>query len=329
MATRAWLLRSPGRHTGVRLSGDDVSERPDRGSPDDPRSRGRSPFVDLPLRVGRVGVHGCEIAYTRAVRRGAPTVVLVHGGSAHSGWWTETARQLASAYDVVLPDLSGHGESGHREEYQPDVWAEEIAVVIRHCGDRPAFIVGHSVGGLVGIHLAASAPRTVSGLVLVDTRLSRTSAHPNAGDKKADARRQPRIYETEEEGLARFRLVPGDTIAEPATIRRVAQDALRRVTDGWTWKADPRAVRRFTQQAVLERLSRVTCPVAYIYGEKSEFGGTASVRSLEQILGRPVPTRMVEGSYHHVPLDAPTECATAIGEIILGFGSQSRTPSPA
>lgn len=105
------------------------------------------------------------------MRRGAPTIVLIHGGSAHSGWWTATAGQLASKYDVVLPDLSGHGDSGHREEYQPDIWAEEMAQVIGDCGNELAFIVGHSIGGLVGVHLAALAPGAVAGLVLVDTRL--------------------------------------------------------------------------------------------------------------------------------------------------------------
>lgn len=78
-------------------------------------------FGGLPVRVRRVEVHGCEIRYKHLVRRGATTVALIHGGSAHSGWWTATAGRLASEYDVVLPDLSGHGDSGHREEYQPDI----------------------------------------------------------------------------------------------------------------------------------------------------------------------------------------------------------------
>jgi pimeloyl-ACP methyl ester carboxylesterase len=113
-------------------------------------------------------------------------------------------------------------------------------------------------------------------------------------------------------------------------IQRVAQEGLRHVAAGWTWKFDPNALRRFRDQAVHDRLADVVCPVGYIYGERSEFGGVRSARYLEQILGRSVPIQVVGGSYHHVPLDAPTECATAIDELVSAFGSStSRTRTTA
>jgi pimeloyl-ACP methyl ester carboxylesterase len=199
-----------------------------------------------------------------------------------------------------------------------------MAEVIRDCDSGCAFIVGHSVGGLVGVYLAASAPAAVAGLVLVDTRLKPPSVASTPVTERVEGRGEYRAYETKQQGIARFRLVPADTMADPATLHFLAKEGLRRVADGWTWKSDPNALRRFTDEAVRERLAEVACPVGYVFGERSLFGGMRSAQHLEQRLRRPISIRSVAGAFHHVPLDAPIECAATIHDILSGFQEASR-----
>ena len=76
-----------------------------------------------------VAVAGCPIHYLRWGDPAQPGVVLVHGGAAHAQWWSFLAPQLMRQYHVVALDLSGHGDSGRREEYPREVWADEALAI--------------------------------------------------------------------------------------------------------------------------------------------------------------------------------------------------------
>ncbi|HNI66085.1 MAG TPA: alpha/beta fold hydrolase, partial [Pseudomonadales bacterium] len=69
-----------------------------------------TPFVE-----GVVEVAGCPIHYQHWSNPGAPALLLVHGYAAHSHWWDFIAPLLLDQYQVVALDISGCGESGHRD----------------------------------------------------------------------------------------------------------------------------------------------------------------------------------------------------------------------
>ena len=52
------------------------------------------------------------------------------GGGAHAHWWTHVAATFARDLRVVALDLSGHGDSGHRDEYDIELWASEVMAVL-------------------------------------------------------------------------------------------------------------------------------------------------------------------------------------------------------
>src|SRR3954471_23041233 len=101
-----------------------------------------------------------------------PTFVLVHGlGGSHLNW--DLLAPLLTPHGRVLAlDLPGFGRSepGSREA---SVGAN-VAVLrrfLREVAAAPAVLVGNSMGGMISIFTAASAPRAVRGLVLVDPAL--------------------------------------------------------------------------------------------------------------------------------------------------------------
>lgn len=79
--------------------------------------------------------------------------------------WARSVRGLADRYRVLTPDLPGHGER-RAERFDLSRGADLLAELIdREAGGRAA-VVGLSLGGYVGIALAARSPGRVSALIL-------------------------------------------------------------------------------------------------------------------------------------------------------------------
>jgi pimeloyl-ACP methyl ester carboxylesterase len=106
------------------------------------------------------------------VTRGAgPDVIFIPGLSSHRDVWAETADALDDRYTVHLVQLNGFGgfpAAGNAEGPVAAPVAEEIARYIAEQGlERPA-VIGHSMGGTMGMMLAARHPNSVGKLMVVD-----------------------------------------------------------------------------------------------------------------------------------------------------------------
>lgn len=118
---------------------------------------------DVPVRGGslRVGVW-------EPVGEPVGTVLAVHGITASHRAWPLLAGALPDVR-VVAPDLRGRGRSnGLPGPYGMPAHAEDMVAVLDALGVGTAVVVGHSMGGFVGVVLADRHPERVAGLVLVD-----------------------------------------------------------------------------------------------------------------------------------------------------------------
>ncbi|CAN5452628.1 alpha/beta hydrolase [soil metagenome] len=68
---------------------------------------------------------------------------------------------------MAAPDLVGHGRSSYRAPWTIDANVAALAAVAAEAPE-PVVVVGHSFGGAIALHLAATHPELVSGLVLLD-----------------------------------------------------------------------------------------------------------------------------------------------------------------
>ena len=93
-----------------------------------------------------------------------PTVVLLHGFGGAASNWTLVAPALTRVARVLVPDLPGHGGSSALPA--PPETLDPFADRVAHLLDEPALVVGHSLGGVVALRLAARRPDLVRGLVL-------------------------------------------------------------------------------------------------------------------------------------------------------------------
>jgi pimeloyl-ACP methyl ester carboxylesterase len=113
-------------------------------------------------------IKGGRIAYD--VTGEGPLIVLSHGIGDRRQVFRFMVPELARAgFRVAAADMRGHGESSMgdwKSVSRTDV-AGDLVALIRHLGDGPAVIVGHSLSGGAATIAAATAPDLVSGIVEV------------------------------------------------------------------------------------------------------------------------------------------------------------------
>jgi len=111
---------------------------------------------------------GCWLAYN--VRGDGPPVLLIQGVGLHGDGWRPQVDELAARYRCLTFDNRGMNRS------QPigvplsvEQLAEDALVLMDAQGWETAHVVGHSLGGLIALHLALSARKRVRSLALLCT----------------------------------------------------------------------------------------------------------------------------------------------------------------
>ncbi len=109
--------------------------------------------------------------YVREVGEGDSTLVLIHGAEADSSMWEPYMEGLARERRVLAVDLPGHGGTKAPEDLDasPKGIADWFSSMLRTEGLDTVYLLGHSLGGTVALHIALEMPDLVRRLVLVDT----------------------------------------------------------------------------------------------------------------------------------------------------------------
>jgi pimeloyl-ACP methyl ester carboxylesterase len=268
-----------------------------------------------------VTVDGIDISYLAWGRVGAPGLVFVHGGAAHAHWWSFLVPLLAGSYRVAAMDLSGHGDSGRRDEYLLGSWAAEIMAVADDLGATGTpVVVGHSMGGFVAIGTAATYGTELAGIVILDSPVS-------APDPETEAARQGRIfgplkvYPDPEAALARFRTVPEQEHYLDYAMDHVGRHSIREVEGGWSWKYDP-DIFVPPRSEPRELLERVRCRVALFRAEHGLVTPEIGQYMYER-LGRVAPVVEIPEAGHHLMLDQPLLLLTALRTLLADWEHSS------
>jgi N-formylmaleamate deformylase len=119
---------------------------------------------------GFVEANGLEIAYHRTgVGSHKPAIVLLHGYTDNGLCWFRLARDLESAYDVIMLDARGHGQTrGKVVDLEIDRLASDAAEAIQALGLDKPFVFGHSMGAMTALGVGANYPHLVRATLLED-----------------------------------------------------------------------------------------------------------------------------------------------------------------
>ncbi|MDA1096749.1 MAG: alpha/beta hydrolase, partial [Chloroflexi bacterium] len=149
---------------------------------------------------------GIRMRYLEWEGAGTP-VLLLHGLTVSAEYWSLTARLLATGHRVMAVDLRGHGHSDKPDwGYDYPTLAADVNQLAEETGIAHAMVAGHSWGAGVALALAATHPRRVSFLAMVDGGFGgRRRADPPVEGVEPDYSRMmapPEIYRTRQTYLA-------------------------------------------------------------------------------------------------------------------------------
>ncbi|MGI8684283.1 MAG: alpha/beta fold hydrolase [Acidimicrobiales bacterium] len=231
---------------------------------------------------------------------GPPSVLALHGWARSSEDFAATLRGL----DAVALDLPGFGAT----PAPPEAWgaagyATAVADVLGEL-DTPVVVVGHSFGGRVAVHLAASHPAAVAGLVLTGAPLVRRQG--------AAARRPALTYRV------------GRALHRRGLFAESRMDALRRRYGSRDYLAATGVMRgvhvTVVNETYEEQLAAIACPVELVWGDDDTEVPLSVAEAARARLARATLT-VVPGAGHLTPLTAPDALRDAVARVRHAGGS--------
>lgn len=120
----------------------------------------------------QVTIEGYKINYAEGPDNGVP-LLLIHGQGSQWEDYMKVLPALSKNYHIFAIDMYGHGQSDRlpANEYTNVRVGTLIAKFMEQVVKEPAFVSGHSSGGLITIWIAANRPELVKGIILEDPPL--------------------------------------------------------------------------------------------------------------------------------------------------------------
>lgn len=268
--------------------------------------------IDTKPEAGFVDVEGSDINYLYWSEPGNPGLLFVHGHNAHAHWWDFIAPSYKDQYQTVALDLSGMGDSDHRDEYAVPLYGREIVAVADKCEMSPdTILVSHSFGGIMSIKAVADHPDRFKGLVLLDSGVK----HPD-DIKPTDPARLARAkqYPTAEIARSRFRLQPPQQCENQYIVDHIARHSVEYVDDGFGWKFDEEQRSRLKEYGSLkEDFESIAIKCALIYGADSDSFSASSATYMKELLPHLEVTELADAQ-HHLFLDQPLTFMETLNE---------------
>lgn len=260
-------------------------------------------------------------------------VILIPGLATSREVWDATRAAQRSCVRLHVIQIRGFGDAaeanGEGPVLEPFVreLGDYIADRIMAGGGQKPLIVGHSLGGLSGLMIAARYPDLVQKVMVVD-------ALPFIGTLFHPAATVDLVRPQAERLAASIRSAygqpkPVDTGRDPGPQSQAGgltnNPRGRMTVDRWSRNSDPRVV----AQALLDvmttdlrpELSKISAPVTLLYAQDDSAMTVeqSTAAFLPQYSGTPnFKATQIVGSYHFIMLDQPDKFAKALTDFIAG-----------
>ncbi|HLX83866.1 MAG TPA: alpha/beta fold hydrolase [Terriglobales bacterium] len=246
--------------------------------------------------------------------KGAP-VVLLHPFPCDHEFWNPVAAALESRYQLILPDLRGHGDSDAGEgPALMQKHAADVARVLDAVGIGKAAFIGCSIGGYILFEFWRRFRARVTSLTLCDTR-------PQADTPEARSNRLKAAATVLEQGTEPFfetmipKLMGSTTVsARPdivagalAMMREMSAEDISQVQRGTAERPDSVA-----------DLKTISVPTLIVIGEEDVLSTVADGELMRQnIAGSRL--KVIPKAGHYAPWEQPE----AVGKILRQFLDES------
>jgi 3-oxoadipate enol-lactonase len=246
-----------------------------------------------------------------------PVLILLHGNGRNAQFWYQWVPYLSRDFRIVRPDMRGLGKSifadGSAVDLSVESLIEDLLEIISALGVDKVHFCGESMGGILGLLLAAQHPSLIKTLTLVST--------PVFIEEEMKERYAlgytSRIEAMEKLGIRKW-------VSETTKITRLPADQNPGLYEWYVdefSKGDPdlqiRMSRIVNQANVTDILKDVKVPVLGLYPGEGQITSKSQERLLQNSLSdfsmRKLPT-----NYHMVQLLFPAVCCEQLMDFCLG-----------
>jgi len=241
-------------------------------------------------------------------RAARPAVILIPGITSPAITWGFVGEVFGARFDTYVIDVRGRGlsSSGDTLDYSLDAQAADVIALAEALGLKRYQIVGHSMGGRIGVRAARSRPAGLTRLVMVDPPVSGPGrrAYPAQLPWYVDSIRLA-VRGTDAEGMRPF--CPTWT------------EDQRRLRAEWLHTCDERAVLQsfdgFHTDDIHADLPRVAVPTLLITAARGDVVLPADVEEMRSLLPGLLETRVSDAG-HMIPWDNEPGFYAAFGDFL-------------
>lgn len=258
---------------------------------------------------------------TLAGKADGPAVILIPGLTSPASVWDKTVEQLSPTHRLHVLQVNGFAGQAAGLNSEGPVLQPLIAEIAAYAEalDQPA-IIGHSVGGLIGLEVAAAKPDQVGRVLVVDALSFYTLIfQPNATAASA----APIAAMAREQMLSMDEAAFRDMQAQTMEIMTRTEAARPALLD-WSMTSDRRVVAQVMSEVIggdaRPRLPAITAPVTVLYAYDPEMGQPPAfvdklyASAYTGLAGATL--KRIEDSFHFIQIDQPERFAEAVGEFL-------------
>ncbi len=254
--------------------------------------------------------NGRRITYQK-IGKGT-TIVFLHGFCEDLSMWDDFEPGWTSDdYQVIAIDLAGFGHSDLDPALSMDSMAQDVRAVLKEEAVESCILIGHSMGGYVGLAFAELYPGFLKGLCLFHS-------HPFADTEAKKPARKKSIDFVRRRGARLFvhQLIPD---LFPPAFNKARPDFVKELVLA-AEQIDSEAV-ALASQAMLDRkdrsavLEQIDCPVLFIVGDEDNavpFELSLSMVYLPKIAN----IKILRGVGHMGMFEAKGETETMVREFV-------------
>jgi pimeloyl-ACP methyl ester carboxylesterase len=239
--------------------------------------QGRVQGWDIRAALSSTGVGNTNLPLHYSVRgTGEKTpVLMLHGFGGDSESWLGLSVPLAQNRVVIALDLPGHGRSVLHQATGFEAMAEAVAATLDQLGHQHVHVVGHSMGGGVGLALALAKPQSVASLTLFAPAGLGTKINARLLLAYASATEEREIALILDQFFGASAKIPRGLAASITATRTDAhvQEALRRTALAMLDGHDQRSL-------PMEKIAALTMPIRVIWGDEDRILPMTQTRKL-------------------------------------------------